>query len=138
MSKTTARGALALTFGAWVALKGFPDEVLRAQDAPPKAAEIVAVSGCLKESTPDAWTLESATDPVASSANAPTPKELASLPRTGKNSFRLIGVSIFDLPAHKDHTVVIKGLQIKASPTNRLNITSVTMVAPTCPPPAPK
>lgn len=133
-----SKGVWLLAIGICTALNGGPDEGIRAQEAPPKTADIVAVSGCLKESAPDTWTLESATDPVASSANAPSAKELASLPRTGKNSFRLIGVSIFDLPAHKDHTVIIKGLQIKANPTSRLNITSVTMVAPTCPPTAQK
>ncbi len=58
-----------------------------------------------------------ATDPVPSSANAPAAKDIpASAPPPGKNSFRLIGVSEFNLPAHRDHTVIIKGLLIKATP----------------------
>jgi hypothetical protein len=106
--------------------------------APPQKVDIVAVTGCLKEPTPNTWTLVNATDPVPSIANAPPPKELGSLPRTGKNEFRLIGVAEFNLPAHKDQTVVVKGLHIKATPTSRLNVTSVTMVATTCPPTDPK
>jgi hypothetical protein len=31
--------------------------------------------------------------------------------------------------------VVVKGLHIKATPISRLNVTSVTMMAPTCVPP---
>jgi hypothetical protein len=53
---------------------------------------------------------------------------------SGKNQFRLIGVSEFNLPQHRDHTVIMKGLLIKATPVSRLNITSVTTVAPSCPP----
>jgi hypothetical protein len=92
------------------------------------------VAGCLKESPPGTWTLVNASDPVVSVANAPSAKELAELPKGGKNEFRLIGVAVFNLPAHRDHAVVVKGLQIKATPISRLNLTSVTMVAPTCPP----
>jgi hypothetical protein len=103
-----------------------------ANQAPAKT-DVVAVAGCLKEAPPGTWTLVNASDPIASVANAPSPKELAELPKGGKNEFRLIGVSVFNLPAHRDHAVVVKGLQIKAAPVSRLNITSVTMVAPTCP-----
>lgn len=113
--------------------------VLPAHGQPPPAkVEIVAVVGCLKESSADTWTLINASDPVVSVANAPSPKELAELPKGGKNEFRLIGVAVFNLPAHRDRAVVVKGLHVKATPMSRLNVTSVTTVAPTCPPRAPK
>lgn len=94
---------------------------------------IVSVTGCLKEAPAGTWTLSNATDPVASNANAPPAAEVPKTPPVGKNSFRLIGVSEFNLPAHKDHAVLVKGLLITANPMSRLNITSVTMVAPNCP-----
>ena len=94
--------------------------------------EVVAVVGCLREASPNVWTLEQATDPVPSHANAPAPKEVESAPRIGKNQFQLIGVDIFNLPAHRGHTLFVKGVEIKAKPSIRLNITSVTMVAPAC------
>ena len=95
------------------------------QAAPPsQKVEIVSVTGCLKEATPGNWTLTGATDPAPSSAN-------------GKNAFKLIGVSEFNLPSHRDQTVVIKGLLIKATPMSRVNMTSVTAVSPSCAP-APK
>src|SRR5262245_26499929 len=94
--------------------------------------DMVSVTGCLRETSPNTWTLVNATDPTPSNANAPSPKELASAPKVGKNEFRLIGVSEFNLPAHRDHTVLVKGLHIKSTPTSRLNVTSVTMVAATC------
>ena len=108
-----------------------------AQAAPaPNKVEIVSVTGCLTEATPNAWTLTRATDPVPSSANAPAPKEIPSPPPAGTNAFRLIGVSEFNLPAHRDHTVVIKGLFIKATPMSRVNMTSVVTVSSSCPPAA--
>ena len=106
-----------------------------AQAAPaPAKVEIVSVTGCLKETTPNNWTLASASDPVPSRANAPPVKDIPSVAPAGKNEFKLIGVSEFNLPAHKDHTVIIKGLFIKATPTSRVNMTSIAMVAPTCAP----
>jgi hypothetical protein len=97
--------------------------------------ETVAVEGCLKETAANTWTLVNASDPVVSTANAPSPKEVAALPAGGKNEFHLIGVSIFNLPAHRNHAVVVKGLLIKAAPISRLNVTSVTMASATCPTP---
>ena len=109
--------------------------LLLLQTAPaPQKVDIVSVTGCLKESTANNWTLSNATDPVPSSANAPPAAEVPKTPPAGKNQFRLIGVSEFNLPQHRDHTVIIKGLLIKATPVSRLNMTSVTIVAASCPP----
>jgi hypothetical protein len=105
---------------------------LAAQAQPSAKVDIVSVSGCLKEAAPNTWMLTAATDPAPSSANAPQPKDIPQTPPVGKNEFRLIGVSEFNLPAHKDHAVIVKGLLIKATPANRLNITSVTTLAPAC------
>jgi hypothetical protein len=116
----------------------FAAAVVLAQATPSKKIDIVSVTGCLKEASPNTWTVVNATDPVPSIANAPPPTEVSAPPQTGKNEFRLIGVSEFNLPAHKDHTVIVKGLLIKATPTSRLNMTSVTTVSPSCPPPADK
>ena len=98
----------------------------------PKKIEIVSVTGCLKEASPNRWTLMAATDPVPSTANAPAPGEIPAAPPAGTNTFSLIGVTEFNLPAHRDHTVVIKGLLIKAAPVSRVNMTSVAMVSPSC------
>jgi hypothetical protein len=104
--------------------------------ATPTKVEIVSVTGCLKEAPPDDWTLTAATDPVPSNANAPAAKEIPATPPAGKNAYRLIGVSEFNLPAHRDQTVIIKGLFIKATPMSRVNMTSVTTVSRSCAAPA--
>jgi hypothetical protein len=110
--------------------------VALAQAAPASnKVEIVSVTGCLKEASPNTWRLTSATDPAPSNANAPAAKDIPATAPVGKNSFSLIGVSEFNLPAHRDTTVVIKGLLIKATPMSRVNMTSVTMVSPSCAPP---
>jgi hypothetical protein len=96
--------------------------------------EIVSATCCLREATSNNWTLANATDPVPSSANAPSAKEVPAVAPSGKNEFKLIGVSEFNLPAYKDHAVIVKGLLIKATPTSRLNITSITNVSPSCAP----
>ena len=101
--------------------------------AAPQKVEIVSATGCLKEATPGNWTLTNATDPAPSSANAPPATDLPKTPPVGKNQFRLIGVSEFNLPQHRNHAVIVKGLLIKAEPASRLNITSVTTVAASCP-----
>lgn len=100
--------------------------------APPAKADIVMVAGCLREPAAGEWRIVNATDPKPSNANAPPAADLPALPVVGKNQFLLIGVSIFDLPRHKDHTVVLKGLLIPAKPVSRLNITSVVTLAPSC------
>jgi hypothetical protein len=101
--------------------------------AAPQKVDIVSVAGCLKEAAPNTWTLTNATDPIPSSANAPPAAEMPKTPPVGRNQFRLIGVSEFNLPQHRDKSVIIKGLLIKATPVSRLNMTSVTMVAASCP-----
>jgi len=70
---------------------------------------------------------------TSSSANAPPAADKPKSLPAGKNQFRLIGVSEFNLPQHKDHAVIVKGLHIKATPIGRLNMTSVTTIAPSCP-----
>lgn len=102
----------------------------------PNKVEIVSVTGCLKEAVANDWTLTSATDPSPSNANAVPAKDIPTTAPAGKNVFKLIGVSEFNLPSHRDQTVIIKGLFIKAAPISRLNMTSVTTVSPSCVPAA--
>jgi hypothetical protein len=100
--------------------------------ASPKV-EIVGVTGCLRETSPDHWMLINATDPVPSSANAPAKNEIPATAPVGENQFQLTGVSEFNVRQYKDHAVIVKGLHVKALPVPRLNITSVTTVSASCP-----
>lgn len=120
--------AIALSF--WLAGAG----ALGQTPAKSEKVDVVATVGCLREASPDAWMLDQATDPVPSHANAAAPKEVEKMARRGKHQFQLIGVTVFNLAAHRGHTVLIKGIEIKATPMSRLNMTSLTMVAPSCDP----
>jgi hypothetical protein len=96
--------------------------------------DVVRVTGCLRRAAGDAWTLSGATDPVViTRENAATPPSLAAA--AGTNEFKLIGIEEFDLASRKDRLVSVKGLLIKATPASRLNVTSVTTVADSCPAP---
>jgi hypothetical protein len=101
--------------------------------SPAGKVPVVAVVGCLVAQGPD-WMLQRATDPVPSIANGPPAGEALKGPTVGKNQYRLIGVSEFDLPSHKGHTVLVKGLFVTAKPVSRVNVTSVTPVSSSCAP----
>jgi hypothetical protein len=101
-----------------------------------RKVEIVSVTGCLREQGTN-WMLVAATDPVPSVANQAQGKDIPTTPPAGKNSFRLIGVSEFNLPQLKDRTVVIRGLFIKDK-VSRINMTSAVEAVATCAPGAPK
>src|SRR5690349_19262678 len=104
--------------------------------APSKKIDIISVTGCLREQGAN-WMLTAATDPVPSVANQAQGKEIPATPPAGKNSFRLIGTSEFNLPTMKDHTVVIRGLFIRDK-VSRINVTSAVEAVPSCAAGAPK
>lgn len=110
--------------------------VLAQTPAPPAApagkVDIVAVTGCVKEQGTGNWMLVNATDPVPSIANAPPVNERPATAPAGKNQFKLIGVSEFNLPSYKDRPAIVKGLLIKGTPVSRVNITSVTGLSSSC------
>jgi len=109
---------------------------LASQAPAAKKIDIVSVTGCLREQGPN-WMLVAATEPVPSVANQAQGKEIPSEPPAGKNSFRLIGTSEFNLPQMKDHTVVIRGLFIKDK-VSRINVTSAVEAVASCAAGAPK
>lgn len=99
---------------------------------PAGKVDIVAVTGCVVEKESGQWVLTAATDPEPSIANGPPSDEPFEGPMNGKNTFSIIGFSEFGLPALKNKIVLIKALFIEATPVSRLNLTSVTEVAPAC------
>jgi hypothetical protein len=103
---------------------------------PTKKVEIVSVTGCLREQGGN-WMLVAATDPVPSVANQAQGDDIPKTPPAGKNTFRLIGVSEFNLPQHRDHTMVVRGLFIKDK-VSRINVTSAVEALASCVAGAPK
>ena len=107
------------------------------QVPPTKKVEIVSVTGCLREQSPNTWMLVAATDPVPSLANQAQGDDIPKTAPAGKNTFRLIGVSEFNLPQHRDRTMVIRGLFIKDK-VSRINMTSAVEAVASCVAGAPK
>ena len=103
---------------------------------PSKKIEIVSVTGCLREQGNN-WMLVAATDPVPSLANQAQGDDIPKTAPNGKNTFRLIGISEFNLPQHRDHTMVIRGLFIKDK-VSRINVTSAVEAVASCVAGAPK
>ena len=104
--------------------------------APKKTVDIVSVTGCLRERGAD-WMLVAATEPVPSIANQASGDDIPKAAPAGKQTFRLIGISEFNLPQMKDKTVVIRGLFIKDK-VSRINVTSAVEAVASCAPNAPK
>lgn len=111
---------------------------LGAQAPAANKVEIVSVTGCLREQGAGNWVLVAATDPVPSIANQAPAAELPKDPPAGRNSYRLLGVGEFSFPQHRDRTMVIRGLFIKAAPMSRINVTSAAEAVATCVAGAPK
>lgn len=98
--------------------------------APGKTVDIVSVTGCLREQGTN-WMLVAATEPVPSVANQAAGDDIPKTAPAGKHTFRLIGISEFNLPQMKDKTVVIRGLFIKDK-VSRINVTSAVEAVATC------
>lgn len=111
--------------------------VLLAQSPAPKKIEIVSVTGCLRAQGDNTWMLVAATDPVPSLANQAQGDDIPKAAPSGKNTFRLIGVSEFNFPQYRDRTMVIRGLFIKDK-VSRINVTSAVEAVPSCAAGAPK
>ena len=107
------------------------------QAPPAKKIEIVSVTGCLRERADNTWMLVAATDPVPSVANQAQGDDIPKAAPAGKHTFRLIGISEFNLPQHRDHTMVIRGLFIKDK-VSRINVTSAVEAVASCVAGAPK
>jgi len=132
-----ASHAILVVFVALAAtLKSAPPTSLQAPAT--NKVEIVSVTGCLREQGAGNWILVAATDPVPSAANQAPASELPKTPPAGKNTFRLLGVGEFGLPQHRDRTMVIRGLLIKAVPVSRINVTSSVEAVASCVAGAPK
>lgn len=107
------------------------------QAPPAKKVEIVSVTGCLRERSDNTWMLVAATDPVPSIANQAQGDEIPKTAPSGNNTFRLIGVSEFNFPQHRDRTMVIRGLFIRDK-VSRINVTSAVEAVASCVAGAPK
>lgn len=86
---------------------------------------LVQVVGCLEPG----WTLTKATDPVI------TKEETTSAPESkplGDQNYVLVSVAAFKPAAHSGQKMEARGLLYRQPGENRLNLTSLQMLSPTC------
>jgi hypothetical protein len=107
--------------------------------ANPGRLDIVAVVGCVAADGPN-WTITNATAPIpelltpavdAAAAAASVQKAKALAP--GKDRYRMLGlVDFFEVPKHKGERVIVKGISIGNARERRLNLLSISSIAPRC------
>jgi hypothetical protein len=78
--------------------------------------------------------LTHASDAVASTAQSTTSAavRVAEAKPLGDRGYRLLGVGVFNPPIYKGQKVAVKGLLVQDSTENRLNVTSLQMLAGAC------
>lgn len=96
--------------------------------------EVVEVVGCLEPNPPGKWMLTSAADPVVSATQSTSSVALKTAQTTplGSRRYQLLGASIFNPSSHLGEKVAVKGILIKDSEENRVNVTSLQMLATAC------
>jgi hypothetical protein len=100
----------------------------------PNAIPIMESIGCLGDGPNNTWTLSSATEPAKSTPGFSKTEDVkaAEGKPLGSQQLRLVGALEMHPEEHKGHKVLVKGLLIKDAAGQRLNITSLTTVSPTC------
>jgi len=127
-----AASALAVLFGSISSAASYAAG--QGAQASTQKLDIVESIGCLAEEPKGTWVLTDATEPVVSKVpytNEAARKEAAERP-LGTLRFTLIAISMFNPDALRGHKVAAKGLLIKDTARNRLNVTSLQPVADSC------
>ena len=95
---------------------------------------VVEMVGCLAQRPDNRWVLSSAGEPVVSRDQPLTSDELkkAAASPLGNDNFLLVSVLPFKPNAYQGQKVSAKGLFYKTPSENRLNVTSLQPVAPSC------
>ncbi|HVZ20482.1 MAG TPA: cytochrome c [Vicinamibacterales bacterium] len=99
-----------------------------------RSFSIVDVVGCLTRGPGDTWMLTETTEPVLTRGRPATEEELknAGTRPLGRSTFQLVSVAPFKPEAHQGQRMDAKGLLYRAPNKDRLNLSSLQMVAATC------
>jgi hypothetical protein len=106
--------------------------------APPQGADalpIVETVGCLAEGPNRTWTLTRAAEPAkVGRAGFSRPEEVKAAEGRGLGTqeIRLIGMTEMNPSPHRGHKVLLKGLLIKDTTDQRINVTSLKTVGDIC------
>jgi len=131
MRKTIACTAVIVLANALIGL-GAPQSQPSATES--TKLDLVEVVGCLAEEPTGTWLIVNATEPVV--AKTPYTNEAAikaaQTKPLGTLQFGLIAIGMFSPDAHRGQKIAVKGLLIKDPKGDRLNVTSLQMVATMC------
>jgi cytochrome c5 len=90
----------------------------------------VEVVGCLTPGPQNTWTLTRASAPVAAVATTSTAAPAAT--QLGTDTFNLLDAMAYAPGDHKGQKIYVRGLLIKLPGEQRITISSLEMVSPTC------
>jgi mono/diheme cytochrome c family protein len=96
---------------------------------------LVQVLGCLSQSANGRWTLTKSTEPNTTKDETPTSDSLRRSERAalGNGTFDLVSVSpSYKVESHKGHKMEARGLLYKDPAYAEINLTSLTMIGPSC------
>jgi mono/diheme cytochrome c family protein len=93
----------------------------------------VDVVGCLTAGPRNTWLLTQGSEPVAAvpAASAPSPPAATATP-LGTQTFHLLDAMAYAPDAHKSQKVEVRGLLIRLPGEQRMTISALEMVSPTC------
>jgi S-disulfanyl-L-cysteine oxidoreductase SoxD len=112
--------------------------IVPGQPKPPPALgdfSYVEVVGCLTAGPHRTWMLTRASDPIVAAPNAPTPNAAASnvaARALGAQTVHLVDAIAYAPDAHAGHKMYVRGLLIKLPDEQRMTISALEMIAPTC------
>ena len=109
-------------------------QVLPGRPKPPPPVgdfSYVDVVGCLTPGPENTWLLTSASEPVGLAPSAANQEGITDRP-LGKGVFRLLDAMAYGPEAHKGHKMYVRGLLIRLPDEQRMTISSLEMVSPTC------
>lgn len=95
---------------------------------------LVEIVGCLTAGSDNAWTLTATSEPMVTKEDVPNARELkvAESRPLGTQSVRLLSTAPFKPDLHAGHKMQARGLLNRTPAGNRLDLTSLQMVAPAC------
>jgi mono/diheme cytochrome c family protein len=109
-------------------------EVLPGRAKPPPPVgdfSYVEVVGCLMPGPENTWVLTNASEPVGLAPSDARETIVTDRP-LGTHVFRLLDAMAYSPESHKGHKMYVKGLLIKLPEEQRMTISALETVAPTC------
>ena len=114
---------------------GLSVQVLPGRPKPPPPVgdfSYVEVVGCLAPGPESTWVLTNGSEPVSVALAGQSPPPAVTDRALGTQVFRLLDAMAYSPEAHKGHKMYVRGLLIKLPGEQRMTISSLEMVAPSC------